>query len=84
VWSVGVIFYQLLYGRRPFGDDMTQQQVVSKGIMLNARLDKFPDTPKVSSETQDFIRACLIPDHTQRSDVLGLCQSFQKYLSPKK
>lgn len=24
VWSAGVIFFQMLYGRRPFGHDMTQ------------------------------------------------------------
>eukprot|EP01090_Pellita_catalonica_P004936 TRINITY_DN1474_c0_g1_i4.p1 TRINITY_DN1474_c0_g1~~TRINITY_DN1474_c0_g1_i4.p1 ORF type:complete len:678 (+),score=129.02 TRINITY_DN1474_c0_g1_i4:147-2180(+) len=26
VWSVGVIFYQLLYGKKPFGDECSQQR----------------------------------------------------------
>ncbi len=28
VWSVGVIFYQMLFGKKPFGDGMSQQDIV--------------------------------------------------------
>ena len=35
VWSVGVIFYQLLYGKKPFGNDVSQQKFLSESIMLN-------------------------------------------------
>ncbi|PWZ33772.1 NPL4-like protein [Zea mays] len=28
VWSAGVIFYQMLYGRRPFGHDQTQERIL--------------------------------------------------------
>jgi len=34
VWSVGVIFYQLLYGKKPFGNDMSQQKFLSESISL--------------------------------------------------
>ncbi len=34
---MGVIFYQMLYGRRPFGEGMTQEQIMRNGVMLNAR-----------------------------------------------
>jgi tousled-like kinase len=35
VWSVGVIFYQLLYGKKPFGNDMSQQKFLSESIRIH-------------------------------------------------
>jgi len=52
VWSVGVIFYQLLYNRRPFGHDMSQQRILSEGVITNARTVTFPDKPAVSQEAK--------------------------------
>lgn len=37
VWSAGVILYQMLFGRRPFGEGMTQEQILRDRVMLNAR-----------------------------------------------
>ena len=37
VWSAGVIFYQMLYGRRPFGEGMGQEQILREGVMLQAK-----------------------------------------------
>lgn len=79
IWSLGVIFYQMLYGRRPYGEGKSQERVLSEGLILNATQVEFPtssDTKgsKVSDEAKDFIRACLTPDPRYRPDVNALCQ----------
>ena len=56
VWSVGVIFYQMLFGRRPFGHEQSQEQILRNEVMLNAREVAFPAKPAVSAEAKDFIR----------------------------
>ena len=37
VWAVGVIFFQMLYGRRPFGEGMSHDRILSNRTILNAR-----------------------------------------------
>lgn len=32
VWSVGVIFYQMLFGKRPFGHDQSQEQILRNEV----------------------------------------------------
>ncbi len=56
VWSVGVIFYQMLFGRRPFGHEQSQEQILRNEVMLNAREVAFPSKPTISAEAKDFIR----------------------------
>ena len=34
IWSLGVIFYQMLFGRRPYGDGMSQDQVLREGVLV--------------------------------------------------
>lgn len=46
VWSVGVIFFELLYGKRPFGHGVSQSKVMNEGLILNAvKVDFPPQTP---------------------------------------
>eukprot|EP01134_Creolimax_fragrantissima_P004906 CFRG4906T1 len=82
VWSVGVIFYQLLYGKRPFGDDLSQQSIIIERTILNARDVRFPPRPAVSSDTKDFIKLCLSYNKESRPDVLTICR--HPYLATKR
>ena len=82
VWSVGVIYYQMLVGRRPFGDGMSQDKVLSSNAILNAREVKFPSGCKVSKEGKDFISRCLTFEVGLRPDVTEVCQ--HPYLRMKK
>jgi tousled-like kinase len=52
VWSVGVIFFQCLYGERPFGHNLSQQSILQQQTILQARSVVFPEKPKVSDETK--------------------------------
>lgn len=73
VWSVGVIFYQMLYGARPFGEGQSQQRILSERTMLRATNVSFPDNPDVSDQAKDFIRLCLRPSQADRPGVKLLC-----------
>lgn len=74
VWSVGVIFYQCIYGKKPFGNDLTQQKILEYNTIVNAREVSFPSKPQVSSAAQDFIRRCLQYRKEDRADVFELAK----------
>lgn len=69
VWSVGVIFYQCLYGKRPFGHDQTQEAIIREQTILKAKEIEFPSRPNVSNEAKSFIRSCLQYKKDERADV---------------
>lgn len=69
VWSVGVIFYQCIYGRRPFGHEQTQQKILEENTIIKATEVHFPSKPQVSPAAQDFIRRCLQYRKEDRADV---------------
>jgi len=79
VWSAAVIHYQLLYGKRPFGEGLTQERILREDIMLNARNVTFPAKPTVSQECKDFIVRCS-PSLQERC---RLCFPFRESLSSK-
>ncbi|KAJ1293591.1 hypothetical protein BS78_01G080500 [Paspalum vaginatum] len=79
VWSAGVMFYQMLFGRRPFGHDQTQERILREDTIINARRVEFPSKPTVSNEAKDLIRRCLTYNQSERPDVLTIAQ--EPYLS---
>ncbi|KAB7503492.1 Serine/threonine-protein kinase tousled-like 2 [Armadillidium nasatum] len=80
VWSVGVIFYQCLYGKKPFGHNQSQATILEENTILKATDVQFPPKPVVSNEAKQFIRCCLAYHKEDRSDVLTL--SSNPYLLP--
>ncbi|XP_074519481.1 serine/threonine-protein kinase tousled-like 2 [Halichoeres trimaculatus] len=80
VWSVGVIFYQCLYGRKPFGHNQSQQDILQENTILKATDVQFPPKPVVSTEAKAFIRRCLAYHKEDRVDVLQL--SSDPFLLP--
>ena len=63
IWSVGVIFYELLFGAKPFGNNQSQQSILKDQTILNAREVVFPAKPIISESCKDFIRKCLAYHH---------------------
>eukprot|EP00794_Sanderia_malayensis_P003299 gene3299-3782_t len=82
VWSIGIIFYQCLYGKKPFGHNLSQATILEQNTIIKATNIDFPSKPAVSNEAKNFIRKCLTYRKEDRVDVLTL--SFDLYLQPKK
>lgn len=70
VWSLGVIFYELLYGKKPFANSLSQEKIFREKVILDARRVDFPQFPSVSSEGKDFIRKCLEYNVNKRISIL--------------
>lgn len=70
VWSLGIIFYQMLFGIRPFGEGQTQDIIwTNKVIIEQGKYVTFPTeakAPKISDEAKDLIRACLSFNYQDR------------------
>ncbi|GAB4824572.1 hypothetical protein Ancab_007445 [Ancistrocladus abbreviatus] len=74
VWSAGILFYQMLFGRRPFGHDQTQERILREDTIIKARKVDFPSRPVVSNEAKELIRRCLTYNQIERPDVLTIAQ----------
>jgi len=77
VWSAGVIFYQILYGTKPFGHGMSQDSMLREQTIIKSTSVSFPegkDVPKVSDKAKDFIRKALSYTCASRPDVMTIFQ----------
>jgi len=82
VWSVGVILYQMLYGRKPFGNDLTQQHILQQNVISKGVSVEFPAKPHIPQDAKDFIKMCLTPNVDGRPDVITLSKA--EFLTTKK
>ncbi|GLT31009.1 hypothetical protein SLA2020_057770 [Shorea laevis] len=73
VWSAGVVFYELLFGRVPFGFGAGSRDTIRQEIIDNAL--HFPTTPEVSLEAKAFIRECLTYEQALRPSAGTLVQN---------
>jgi len=80
VWSIGVIFYQCIYGKKPFGHNQSQATILEENIILKATDPHFPTKPTVTIEAKNFIRRCLAYRKDDRMDVHQMVQD--PYLLP--
>ena len=71
VWAVGVIFFEMLTGKKPF--PVSPHSVAPLFDSL-----EFPAKPPVSPEAKDFIRLCLSRKES-RPDVLELYAVFMNH-----
>lgn len=70
VWSIGVIFFEMLFGQKPFGHNVPQEKVLSDNLILKATMVNFPSKPQISSEAKEFIRNCLKYNQDERYDIV--------------
>lgn len=59
IWSTGVIFFEMLFGKRPFGHGRTQSDILDENIISKAKNVDFPPSPKkykISEECKNFIK----------------------------
>jgi len=74
VWSIGVIYFQMLYGRRPFGDGQSQDHILRHQTMLQATEVNFPSKPSITDQGKAFIRHCLTYEQMDRPTVGEVCE----------
>ncbi len=70
MWSAGIILYQMLFGRKPFGHGLTPETMLSQQTISRATTVEFPAKPAIPDITKDFIRRCLAHNPNDRPDLL--------------
>ena len=79
IWSIGVILFEMIYKKKPFGQNFSQDKLLKDRVMINARKVEFPQKPIISEECKEFIKNCLAYRSQDRYDVFqALNSSFIK------
>lgn len=78
IWSIGVVYYQMLYGKKPFGNNMSQEEIRKKQVLLKDNKVAFPKDINVSKQTKHFIAKCLTPDQNKRIDIFSAFKLFHE------
>ena len=69
IWSLGVILYEIIFNKKPFGHGCSsQKKLVKDRIIQNAYSVEFPENPEISEKCKDFIRNCLKYKQSERYD----------------
>eukprot|EP00929_Paragymnodinium_shiwhaense_P118827 TRINITY_DN90724_c0_g1_i1.p1 TRINITY_DN90724_c0_g1~~TRINITY_DN90724_c0_g1_i1.p1 ORF type:complete len:727 (-),score=178.99 TRINITY_DN90724_c0_g1_i1:110-2290(-) len=69
VWSSGVVCFELLFRRRPFGHGQSQEALV-RAAMAGQSFDvDIPAQPKVSNECKEFLKRLLTVRREDRPDI---------------
>ena len=67
IWSIGMVVFQMLYGKLPWNPNNSNMKIPSKLFDLMSAISleplRFPEFPKVTEETKELIRRMLkIPE----------------------
>ncbi|UJR15715.1 hypothetical protein I4U23_002650 [Adineta vaga] len=84
VWSLGCIFFQCLYGRKPYGHNQSQAAILENQTILKAKEVEFPAKPIISDGAKSFIRRCLTYNVRDRPDVNQLSEDEYLRSYPKR
>ena len=69
IWSLGVILYEIIFNKKPFGQGCSsQKKLVKDKIIQNAYSVEFPENPEISEKCKDFIQNCLKYKQSERYD----------------